>query len=224
MCHAGTVMASTSHMTSRRVARPCPLDSDRWAHLNADFFQCWSSTIPCCFKLGKPNVQSKTFLPCTQWISMISIRYPYDIHGSDSLTIPPLQLRISYPKPMLRAPAVWQSKAMALELTHDERREEPLFPTARLWTIFQEISNRTHWTDPSTWVSNSSSNLLRGPLVRSHSILIEIYKPRNWSSVCNMWGVKLWVMMTWFVSYPCFTCLWDRSCAIARNYFIPWWK
>ena len=33
----------------------------------------------------------------------------------------------------------------------------------------QEISNRTHWTDPSTWVSNSSSNLLRGPLVRSHS-------------------------------------------------------
>ena len=35
---------------------------------------------------------------------------------------------------------------------------------------FQEISNRTHWTDPSTWVSNSSSNLLRGPLVRSHSI------------------------------------------------------
>ncbi len=38
--------------------------------------------------------------------------------------------------------------------------------------IFQEISNRTHWTDPEkTWVSNSSSNLLRGPLVRSHLIL-----------------------------------------------------
>ena len=36
--------------------------------------------------------------------------------------------------------------------------------------FFQEISNRTHWTDPSTWVSNSSSNLLRGPLVRSHSM------------------------------------------------------
>ena len=36
-------------------------------------------------------------------------------------------------------------------------------------STFQEISNRTHWTDPSTWVSNSSSNLLRGPLVRSHS-------------------------------------------------------
>ena len=36
---------------------------------------------------------------------------------------------------------------------------------------FQEISNRTHWTDPEKpWVSNSSSNLLRGPLVRSHSI------------------------------------------------------
>ena len=35
---------------------------------------------------------------------------------------------------------------------------------------FQEISNgRTHWTDP-TWVSNNSSNLLRGPLVRSYSI------------------------------------------------------
>ena len=30
---------------------------------------------------------------------------------------------------------------------------------------FPEISNRTHWTDPEkTWVSNSSSNLLRGPL------------------------------------------------------------
>ena len=29
---------------------------------------------------------------------------------------------------------------------------------------FQEIFNRTHWTDPQTWVSNSSSNLLRGPL------------------------------------------------------------
>ena len=36
--------------------------------------------------------------------------------------------------------------------------------------LFQEISNRTPLTDPSTWVSNSSSNLLRGPLVRSHSI------------------------------------------------------
>ena len=35
---------------------------------------------------------------------------------------------------------------------------------------FQEISNRTHWTDPSTWESHSSSNFLRGPLVRSHSI------------------------------------------------------
>ena len=37
--------------------------------------------------------------------------------------------------------------------------------------IFQEISNSTCWTDPyRTWVSNSSSKLLRGPLVRSHSI------------------------------------------------------
>ena len=36
--------------------------------------------------------------------------------------------------------------------------------------LFQEISNRTNWTDPSTWESNSSSNFLRGPLVRSHSI------------------------------------------------------
>ena len=34
---------------------------------------------------------------------------------------------------------------------------------------FQEIPNRTHRRDPSTWVSNGSSNLLRGPLVRSHS-------------------------------------------------------
>ena len=33
--------------------------------------------------------------------------------------------------------------------------------------FFQEISNRTQWMDPYTWVSNSSSNLLRGPLVRS---------------------------------------------------------
>ena len=41
--------------------------------------------------------------------------------------------------------------------------------------IFQEISNRTHWTDPLTWVSNSSSNFLRGPLVRSHSICDGIY-------------------------------------------------
>ena len=37
-------------------------------------------------------------------------------------------------------------------------------------SIFQEISNRTHWTDPSTWESNSPRNFLRGPLVRSHSI------------------------------------------------------
>ena len=36
--------------------------------------------------------------------------------------------------------------------------------------LFQEISNRTHWTDPWTRVSNRSSNLLRGPLVRSHLI------------------------------------------------------
>ena len=38
--------------------------------------------------------------------------------------------------------------------------------------LVQEISNgRTHWTDPEkTWVSNSSSNFLRGLLVRSHSI------------------------------------------------------
>ncbi len=35
----------------------------------------------------------------------------------------------------------------------------------------QEISNRTYWTDPEkTWVSNNSTNLLRGPLIRSHSI------------------------------------------------------
>ena len=36
-------------------------------------------------------------------------------------------------------------------------------------SCIQEISNRIHWTDPSTWASNSSSNLLGGPLVRSHS-------------------------------------------------------
>ena len=36
--------------------------------------------------------------------------------------------------------------------------------------LIQEISNRTHWTDPSTWESNSPSNFLRGPLVRSHSV------------------------------------------------------
>ena len=36
--------------------------------------------------------------------------------------------------------------------------------------FFQEISNRTHWTDlEKTWVSNSSSNFVWGPLGRSHS-------------------------------------------------------
>ena len=34
----------------------------------------------------------------------------------------------------------------------------------------QEMSNRTHWTDPQTWVFDSSSKLVRGPLVRSHLI------------------------------------------------------
>ena len=29
--------------------------------------------------------------------------------------------------------------------------------------FFQEITNRTHWTDPYTWVCNPSRNLLRGP-------------------------------------------------------------
>ena len=44
----------------------------------------------------------------------------------------------------------------------------------------QEISNRTHWTDPQMWVSSSSSNLLRGSLVRSHSILTEyIWRMNN---------------------------------------------
>ena len=38
---------------------------------------------------------------------------------------------------------------------------------------FQEISNRTHWTDPSTWVSNSSiATYLGGPVgIRSHSTM-----------------------------------------------------
>ena len=40
-----------------------------------------------------------------------------------------------------------------------------------MFLLFQKISNRTYWTDPWTWVSNNSTNLLRGPLVRSHSIL-----------------------------------------------------
>ena len=35
---------------------------------------------------------------------------------------------------------------------------------------FQEISNRTHWTDPKTPEYIPSSNFLRGLLVRSHSI------------------------------------------------------
>ena len=38
----------------------------------------------------------------------------------------------------------------------------------------KEISSRTHWPDTWTWVSNSSSNLLRGPLVRSHSVFDEM--------------------------------------------------
>ena len=43
-------------------------------------------------------------------------------------------------------------------------------------TNIKEISNRTHWTDPYTCVSNSSSNLLRGPLVRSHLIFDGTYR------------------------------------------------
>ena len=45
---------------------------------------------------------------------------------------------------------------------------------------FQDISNRTHWTDSSTWVSNSSSNFLRGPLVRSHSMIDGIFETQEW--------------------------------------------
>ena len=46
-------------------------------------------------------------------------------------------------------------------------------PIQSLNLYVQEISNRTHRTDPEkNWVSNISvsSNLLRGPLVRSYSI------------------------------------------------------
>ena len=48
--------------------------------------------------------------------------------------------------------------------------------TKEVW--FQEISNRTHWTDPSCRVSNSSSNLLRGPLLRSHLVFDGLIHPR----------------------------------------------
>ena len=52
---------------------------------------------------------------------------------------------------------------------------------------FQEISNRTHWTDPEkTWVSHSSSNFLRGPLVRSYSI----FDGRGFQKY--LWCLKCW--------------------------------
>ena len=59
---------------------------------------------------------------------------------------------------------------------------------------FQEISNRTHWTDPSTWVSNISSDLLTGLLVRSHSIFdgqvwINI-KQVHLASLLTFWKLK----------------------------------
>ena len=65
---------------------------------------------------------------------------------------------------------------------------------------FQEISNRTHWTDPSTWVSNSSSNLLRGPLVRSDSIFDGIMES-NQGFVATLHLVKLFVQATLFLVF-----------------------
>ena len=58
----------------------------------------------------------------------------------------------------------------------------------------QEISNgRTHCSDPEkTWVSNISSNLLRGPLVRSHSIFDGRY---------HSWGSSLAVCTTMHLLY-----------------------
>ena len=59
---------------------------------------------------------------------------------------------------------------------------------------FQEISNRIHWTDPSIWVSNISSDLLTGLLVRSHSIFdgqvwINI-KQVHLASLLTFWKLK----------------------------------
>ena len=41
----------------------------------------------------------------------------------------------------------------------------------------QEISNRTHWMEPSTWVSNSSSTLLRGSLFNFWWKTASLFKP-----------------------------------------------
>ena len=76
--------------------------------------------------------------------------------------------------------------------------------------FFQEISNRIHWTDPSTWVSNSFSNLLRGPLVRSHSIfdgiLTDIFR-LGWNhhlgAIRVLESIGRWMMMVgyWVFRY-----------------------
>ncbi len=58
---------------------------------------------------------------------------------------------------------------------------------------FQEISNRTYWTDPQTWVSNNSTNLLRGPLVRSHSIF---------DGLVGFFRIPFWFrFFCWYVSF-----------------------
>ena len=61
--------------------------------------------------------------------------------------------------------------------------------------FFQEISNRTQWMDPYTWVSNSSSNLLRGPLVRSCLFFLFFF---GMCSIARWWSFKYrWDFQPW---------------------------
>ena len=51
--------------------------------------------------------------------------------------------------------------------------------------LFQKISNRTHWTDPWTWVSNSSIATYLGSVgIRSHSIFVGFIQPKKVAEVC----------------------------------------
>ena len=70
------------------------------------------------------------------------------------------------------------SGAISTRFRADKHMKEK-YGSKESFPFIQEISNRTHWTAPWPWVSNSSSNLLRGPLVRSHSIFDGFMKPRN---------------------------------------------
>ena len=87
----------------------------------------------------------------------------------------------------------------------------------------QEISNRTHWTDPETWVSNNSSNLLRGPLVRSHSIFDGYYQ--------RIIGTYFWTLhleefdsvisVFWNLNVKSFEVSWFLACSCYYWFYHP---